>query len=142
MCSGHFLKPKEALEGHSAPMSKLPSVIINIFFNSLNGSQPTDAMMTNIAKETLLPTKEVQLWIEHLFTVNTNRKRGAGKAATTRRSRTQQRTPQQSVVTALQPEPIEEKEQEQFCGECGGIYKPETEEGLCVMYVLCSLHWF
>ena len=142
MCSGHFLKPEEALESHSAPMSKPPSVIIKDFFNSLKGSQPTDAMVTNIAQKTLLPTKEVQLWIEHLSTVNANRKRGASKAATTRRSRTQPQTHQQSVVTALQPEPIQEKEQEEICGKCGGIYEPETEEEeLWIACDVCSM-WF
>lgn len=85
-CSGHFLSPQQAFNTNAAPMAQPPSVILKDFHNSLQGSEPTDAQVTTIAETTLLPTDEVQLWLEHLRTVDFNRKRGASRAGSTRKS--------------------------------------------------------
>ena len=42
-------------------------------------------MVQCVAEKTLLPVSEVWLWLEHLQTVDTNRKRGATKAALARK---------------------------------------------------------
>ena len=65
-------------------MVKPPSVILKEFFSSLQGSTPTEAM---VHQKTLLPVAEVELWLEHLKTVETNCKRGATKAAHARKQR-------------------------------------------------------
>ena len=73
-CSGNFLRPEQVLETSETPMVKPPSVILKEFFSSLQGSTPTEAM---VHQKTLLPVAEVELWLEHLKTVETNCKRGA-----------------------------------------------------------------
>ena len=65
-----------------------------------------------IAKKVLLPTEEVNIWLKHLETVSNNRKKGAQKAAQTRKAKT----------TSTEQEPIV------YCGECGEMYEEETEE--------------
>ena len=94
-CSGHFLSPQQTFNTQAGPMAQPPSVILKDFFNSLHGSEPTDAMVKAVAEKALLPTDEVRLWLEHLRVVNLNRKRGASKAASTRRNR---RQPQPNIA--------------------------------------------
>ena len=55
-------------------MVQPPSSILKDFFMSIQGSLPTDEMLTSIARNTLLPISEVRLWLEHLQTVDSNRK--------------------------------------------------------------------
>ena len=53
----------------------------------MSGTDPTTSMVEEVAKETLLPPSEVKLWIDNLKTVDANRRRGAAKAAETRRTK-------------------------------------------------------
>jgi len=46
---------------------------------------PPESVCTKIAKETLLSVNDVKMWFEHLHTMRENRRRGAAKAAETRR---------------------------------------------------------
>ena len=82
-CAGHFLKPEEALHSNHAPMKEPPSMILKKFFQE-NGAKPSENLLEGVAKKTLLPINEVLLWLDHLKTVDDNRKRGAAKAALTR----------------------------------------------------------
>ena len=66
-------------------MVQPPSVILKEFFLSLQGSQPTDAMLQTMAEKMLLSVTEVSLWLEHLRAVDANRKQGAANAALTRK---------------------------------------------------------
>ncbi len=62
-------------------------------------------------KSTLLTEEEMKMWLEHLSTVQANRKRGAPKAAQTRQKRKGSwRAP------------------DCYCGFCGGKYELETDE--------------
>ena len=60
-----------------------PSGVIENAFKSKTAVDPD-----SLAKETLLP-REVTLWLEHLKLVAENRKRGAEKAAQSRRAKKQ-----------------------------------------------------
>ena len=124
-CSGHFLPPEKMIESKEEPMIQPPSVVLKEFFQSLQGSEPTDEMLQSMARKTLLPVSEVQLWLEHLHTVHTNRKRGATKAALTRKQET---TPQVRQVYK--------------CGVCQALYLEETEEE--EVWIGCELcdQWF
>jgi len=65
----------------------------------------------------------VSFWIEHLKQVQSNRKRGAAKAAATRKLKRQQ--PAEST------EAIEDSVSELeavFCGVCGELYEDTTDE--------------
>jgi len=86
-CYGHFLKPVEALTSTHKPMSEPPSVILGTAFKKLKGKAASDSDVEKLARRTLLPPDEVRLWFSHLETVSDNRKRGAQKAAETRRLR-------------------------------------------------------
>ena len=65
-------------------MVQPPSIILKDFFTLLQGSMPTDEMRTSIARKTLLPINEVRLWLEHLQTIDSNRKQEASKASDTK----------------------------------------------------------
>ena len=103
ICKGHYLKPEQlTCTSYSNPtFSPPPSAIIENAFKA----------NANLAKETLLPTEEVTLWLEHLKLVAENRKRGAEKAAQTRRAKKQV-----------------SQEEFYFCGVCGTVYEDETDE--------------
>lgn len=79
------MKPEEVLKSGATPMKQPPSSILREFYQKLNGKEPSEAMLESVAKRTLLPTNEVCMWLDHLKIVDTNRKRGASKAAETRR---------------------------------------------------------
>ena len=85
-------------------------------------------MLQSMARKTLLPVSEVQIWLEHLQTVHTNTKRGATKAALTRKQET---APQVKQVYK--------------CGVCQALYLEETEEEkLWKLWIRCKLcdRWF
>ena len=112
-CAGHYSSPsytdvtdKEALEQVALP----PSVVLNKFFVDLKGSPASDDQIETVAKKALLPTEEVKIWLDHLSTVAENRKRGAVKAAETRRRK------QQSASNT---------DDRYFCGTCGIEYQEE-----------------
>ncbi len=109
-CYGHFLAPEEGIKMNSKALKNPPSLILKAFFNELGGEQPSDSDVTDVAKMTLLSPEEVHLWLQHLQTVSTNRKRAAKNAAITR-----------SRKNAIK------KSQEYFC-ECGVKYEEKTDE--------------
>ena len=80
-----FLNPDIAMQttGASATV-RPPSQVLKEAFTELNG-HCTDDDIKKLSKSTLLPPEEVQIWLEHLRTIQQNRKRGAEKAAATRR---------------------------------------------------------
>jgi hypothetical protein len=81
-----------------------------------------------IAKQVLLPTEEVNIWLKHLETVSNNRKKGAQKAAQTRKAKsTSTEQPNTDIV---------------YCGNCGEVYEEETEE--IQNWIACDVcsNWF
>ncbi len=109
-CAGHFLSAEEALAQQNLAMMKPPSTHLLQMFQSLKGA-PTPDQVTSISKSTLLTEEEVKMWLEHLSTVQANRKRGAAKAAQTRQKR---------KGSCRAPDC--------YCGFCGGKYELETDE--------------
>ena len=69
-CTGHYLKPEEILGSSHQTFSPLPSVEIQKSFKQSNSLDTTD-----LARRTLLPVEEVNMWVKHLETVTENRKR-------------------------------------------------------------------
>lgn len=68
--------------------------------------------------EKTLPVSEVWLWLEHLQTVDTNRKRGATKAALAKK-----KVESIEATHSLEPETSVYK-----CGVCQAVFQEETEE--------------
>ena len=102
ICHGHYLKPEIMLHNHSYVYSLPPSVEIQQFFMQLKGRQPTEDELTVVAQKVLLPTSEVQIWLDHLHEVQRNRQRGAAKAAETRRAKRAAKEHAESTPTQLQ----------------------------------------
>jgi hypothetical protein len=88
-CYGHYRKLddlwKFALEGGDVVCSP-PSEVILAEYNKV-GKIPDGNRVQDIAKRTLLAPEEVSMWFNHLHTIAENRKKGAAKAAETRRAR-------------------------------------------------------
>ena len=62
-----------------------PSTLLKEFHHNPKGALPTQTQLLEVSKKCLLPTFAVEMWVEHLRTIAENRKRGAAKAAETRR---------------------------------------------------------
>ena len=91
----------------------VPSVLIKQEFSKQKVSNDiSSSVVQNCARLSLLSCKEVNMWIAHLQEIRENRKRGAVKAAATRRSRSSQRN---------------KKDTEYFCGTCGVQYEDEMD---------------
>ena len=69
-----------------------PSAVILNFFNTLRGASPSQRELEAISCQVLLLCEEVNMWLDHLSTVQYNRRRGAAKAAETRRKRKSEQT--------------------------------------------------
>ena len=69
-CAGHFLTPEEALKSNDPCMSLPPSYILKEFLST--NPQPTEEMMEDVARRTLLPVSEVEIWLNHLRTIKNN----------------------------------------------------------------------
>ena len=117
-CSGHYLKPESNLvnlqSSVSCAVSSTPSTVIAATLKSCRGTMPDD-QMKELARKVLLPTEEVRWYIEHLETVQENRKKGARKAAETRARKKQQKS-QGDCENSIK------------CGVCSKDWQVETEE--------------
>ena len=80
----------------------------------------------------LLPLEECRMWLNHLQTVSENRRRGARKAAETRRGKKSQKSNFQATsISQSDLTPTQEADgvtEEWFCGVCEGKYIDQTEE--------------
>lgn len=136
-CTGHYLSPEAALDAILAEkctsMSQPPSTLLKDFFQRY-GSDPPDASLESIAKQCLLRVSEVRMWLQHLQTVDTNRKRGAAKAAETRRRRKKHSS--SSPVVAGQ-----DVESEERCGVCDGVFGDTDEVELWIACDQCN-RWY
>lgn len=90
-CSGHYKTVYVDIHDNHA-LSKLPmppSVVLKELFSANNG-KIEERMLNDIAKRVLLPPEECKIWLQHLQSVVENRRRGARKAAESRRARLQE----------------------------------------------------
>ena len=130
-CSGHFLYPEDALKSNDPCMSQPPSHLLKDFLS--NNPEPTEEMIKNIAKETLLPVEEVKMWLDHLRTIDNNPKRGAAKAAETRRCKRAQEKESSQLNADTDPD----HDTQYHCGICSAMYEEETAKiGLGVNNVI------
>ena len=64
-----------------------PSTVLNQIFSNVGDGEVSDELVSSTARKVLLSTEDVKLWLKHLTEVVKNRKRGAAKAAETRRKK-------------------------------------------------------
>lgn len=138
LCAGHFLKPQEAFASSLTPILP-PSTILKQSFDALESYPPEELLYQTLAQKTLLKIEEVKIWLEHLNTIKQNRKKGAAKAAETRR-----RKAQEKHGSKLQKQGAANSQQgkEYYCGVCHELYVEftDTEE----QWIGCELcdTWF
>lgn len=86
MCYGHFLKPSEALKSTLTPMASPPSTAIKEAFEKVTVYPPSDheLVCNEVAKRVLLPGSNLNVVRAPTYCQG-NRKRGAARAAATRR---------------------------------------------------------
>ena len=117
-CHGHYLDAQSSLEPQVNGSSLEPPSTVLLRAHKSREQIDVD----KLAKQVMLPVEEVRLWLDHLETVSTNRKKGAEKAAETRRKK-------KSASVCL-------------CGVCGIAYEEETEQE--EQWIGCDGcdHWF
>lgn len=84
-CTGHYrtiMVDFDNLREMPKDVAMPPSLMLKQIFTT-----EKDFSQEVIAKENLLSTEEVNIWFDHLNSVNCNRKRGAAKAALTRQQK-------------------------------------------------------
>ena len=121
--------------------TKPPSALLKDLFNRLKGRPVTDDFLKSAAKQVLLPPCEVDFWVQHLKTVMDNRRRGAVKAAATRKAKRQVQQSHSGDEQSQQPSSEGEISQ-CFCGSCGMEYVDETDKP--EVWVGCDLceQWY
>lgn len=116
LCASHFLLPEEAYIHRSQSVCEpLPQNLLEVH-KSPRGCVSDDTVSIT-AKQLLLQISDVNLWLQHLDTVQQNCQEGARKAAETRQKK-------KDAETAT----------ECRCRVCGYLYEEETEE----LWVTCD----
>ena len=126
-----------------------PSTIIKQEFSKLINYPPSDTFIQRLSKKVMLTSDSVMFWLDHLHTVLLNRKRGAAKAAVTRRAKKLN-----SVAVTLPSDPSspvslpsDQTDNENMvnvdtcCGQCEKKYDDVTEEELWIMCDMCD-SWY
>ena len=117
-CCGHFMKPKEVLTSSLSPMKKPPSTLLKEAFDSLKSYPPPESLYSELSKKVMLPVDEVKICFDHLRTIGENCRRGAIKAAETRRRKKNKNT---TVPTETSTE------RDYQCGVCHTPYQEFTD---------------
>jgi hypothetical protein len=84
LCTGHYVSTLVDVDSLHSPLAMPPSYNLKEFFSRKDGEKITESDVTEMAKQNLLSTEEVNLWFKHLEAVRLSRKRGAAKAALSR----------------------------------------------------------
>ena len=114
-CYGHFMKPHDTFMSALPPMCKPPSVILKDYFDAMDA--PSESDLNELSKQVMLPVDEIRIWFDHLHTIRDNHRKGASKAAETRRKNNQKSTISHPVI----------KESNYQCGVCHSPYQAFTE---------------
>lgn len=148
-CSGHFLPPDKAIVAQLSPMKMPPSQVLKEIFDGLSDDISEECVLA-AAKKCLLPPAEVKIWFDHLLQIQKNRKRGAEKAAATRRQKKEQvRADKARAADRDNPEPEHQVRQTSepdsnltFCGVCCEVYAEVTDEPEDWIQCDICLKWF
>ena len=97
-------------------LSKLPSTILKEAFQGITTYPPSREYIEGVPKQVLLSAEDVCMWFEHLHTIQENCKRGAVRAAETRKQKRSLKTSRSSSIT-----------NEYYCGVCHSKYQEFTD---------------
>ena len=96
-----------------------PSQVFTKVFKDSVGF-PTDELINATAKKVLLKPEDVRIWFQHLQTVETNRKKGAKKAAATRKAKATNRRRRKNT----DGEVLRDSDDDEVCNFCYSFNPP------------------
>ena len=116
-----------------------PSTVLKQTFSNVGDGEVSDELVSSTARKVLLSTEDVKLWLEHLAEVVRNRKRGAAKAAETRRrkKKADKSTNQATSTTVTVTEQPATVREEGYSASCGVDYDSDTG-GFWIACDLCE----
>jgi hypothetical protein len=123
-CAGHYLKPSKLLSvfhsGKRLPDAVPPSQVLAKVFKDSVGF-PTDELINATAKKVLLKPENVRIWFQHLQTVEANRKKGAKKAAATRKAKARDKVTRKKT----DGEVLRDSDDDEVCNCCYSFNPPD-----------------
>ena len=127
VCSGHYLGTEDLLAMDDCNLSKAhtspPSTVIKDAFDKKQkqGLEMTPYEIEQLAKQTLLRSSEVEIWVKHLSDVRKHRQAGAQKATAKRKGKSFKKAGKA---------PLDSSELWCICGgpECGDMIACEHKE--------------
>ena len=127
VCCGHYLKPESAYMSSQPSIVEPPSHCLLEMHKALCGPASSDAVLAK-AKQLLLSVDDVKFWLEHLETIQQNRREGARKAAATRKKKQESTRARNKQVSECR------------CGVCDHLYEDETELWIACDRCQCWFH--
>ena len=138
VCSGHYLKPdklwQHANSGGELGKPQPPSDVIFAVYRE-HKSVPSEAVIQQVARSVLLSCEEVKFWFDHLHQTHENRRKGAQKAAQTRREKAQGQS-NRGKSSRKQNRKTNKGKQRQTSSNVGD----ENDNDENVLCVVCELH--
>ena len=134
ICSGHYKGPEEVLAVDNCNLSKAsispPSTVIKDAFDKKQKEclELTSDEIEKLAKQTLLRTDEVEMWVRHLSDVRKHRQAGAQKASAKRKENSLKKKSSKAAVDTP----------DSWC-ICGG---PECGDMIACEHKDCPIEWF
>lgn len=116
-----------------------PSQVLSEIFKKWVGF-PTDDVINSTAKQVLLKPEDVKMWFQHLQIVEANRKKGAKKAAATRKAKKGKET---NVRT--NDEVLRDADGDEVCNQCYYFNspcfedEPKSDDELGIDWLACNL---
>ncbi len=102
------------------------SAILKEEFDGMSSYPPSESVCADLSMKVMLPVEEIKIWLDHLHTIRENRKKGALKAAETRRRK----------ITSATASTSRARESEYQCGICHAPYQDFRKSGLDVKPVI------
>ena len=126
VCAEHYMKPCNILShvksGKRLPDPIPPSQVLAETFKRSNGF-PTNDEISSAAKQVLLKPEEVRMWFQHLQIVKANRKKGAKKAAATRKAKKGNK-PKKTTTDEV----LRDSDGDEVCNQCFFFNPPGFED--------------
>jgi hypothetical protein len=84
---------------------------------------PTDEVISATAKKVLLTPEDIRMWFQHLQIVETNRKKGAKKAAATRKGKARNKELRKKTTDR---EVLRDSDDDEICNLCYSFNPPNV----------------
>ncbi len=107
--------------GKSLPNPIPPSQVLSETFKKCIGF-PTDDVINSTARQVLLKPEDVKMWFQHLEILDANWKKGAKKAAATRKANKGNKTTNNEV--------LRDSDDDEVCNQCYNFNPPNFEDEL------------